>query len=329
MQGIVRLTVLRMLFNAPTIVLVETSSPLTPREPVRGLSMLTLLVVLMEICVLYCAWYTARWALRGNGMAPRHLSERERKVLTTMQSDSIHRELLNRGEASRRYQERQKVLYEQLWASIGGPTNEASPPRTLDPLIPAHVRFAANVVGEYDAERERPGVFVDCLYRPSSDLPYPQEEIRRCCEFLISIADVAPAGAGYDREAIAGERDALGVALFSLDYFVDLPADEIPRRNAQNLAFVKRKSQVMTTASAKPQPGDIVAGTGVGKEECVNQVIGIGDNDQWIILTSSQTPMQVVHNAELSRWDQVEVIASAAASWLRITPPAGFGKLSS
>ena len=72
-----------------------------------------------------------------------------------------------------------------------------------------------------------------------------------------------------------------------------------------------------------------VAGTGVGKEECVNQVIGIGDNDQWIILTSSQTPMQVVHNAELSRWDQVEVIASAAASWLRITPPAGFGKLSS
>lgn len=290
--------------------------------------MLNLIVVLMEICVLFCAWYTARWALRGDGLSARHLSETERKALTTMQSDSIHRELLNRGEATRRYQERQKVLYEQLWGSIGGPTNEGSPPRTLNSLIPAHVRFAANVVGEYDAERERPGVFADCLYRPSSDLPYPQDEIRRCCEFLISIGDLTPIDAGYELEAIAGERDAFGVALFSLDYFVDLPAGEIPRRNAQNLAFIKRKSQVMTTASAKPQPGDVVAGMGVGEEECVNQVIGVGDNDQWIILTSSQTPRQVVHNAELSRWDQVEVIASAAASWLRLTPPAGFSEVS-
>lgn len=290
--------------------------------------MWNLFVVMMELCVLWCAWYSTRWALRTNRLASRNLSEDERCVLATMHSESIHRELLHRSEEAGRYRERQKSLYDRLWMSINGAGTESAPPQALDSSIPSHIAFAVNVVGDYDADRERPGVFADCLYRPCSDLPYPHEEIRRCCEFLISIAETVPGTSGDERDAIAAERDALGVALFSLDYFLDLPAGEIPRKNAQNLAFVKRRHKGIPEAPLKPRPGDVVARSVAGAEtECVNQVIGIGQNDQWIVLTSSLTPMRVRHNAELSRWEQVEVIAAAAASRLKITPSAEFAAL--
>lgn len=76
-----------------------------------------------------------------------------------------------------------------------------------------------------------------CLYRPVSELPYPPAAIRRCCEFLIEIADTETGSSEQDHELLAKEREALGLALFSLDYFLDLPANEIPRRKLENLAY--------------------------------------------------------------------------------------------
>jgi hypothetical protein len=60
------------------------------------------------------------------------------------------------------------------------------------------------------------------VVRPS-DRHHLAADIRRCCEFLIGIADAATGSSYPDHELLAKEREALGLALFSLDYFVDRP----------------------------------------------------------------------------------------------------------
>src|SRR4029078_824820 len=139
--------------------------------------------------------------------------------------------------------------------------------------------LALSVVGDYDAAREEPGAFSDCLYRPVSDLPYPQGAIRRCCEFLIGIADGNPASFNGDHSQLVNERDALGVALFSLDYFLDLPASQIPRKKQENIAmehqFIRRVRQPV-----KPSRGVLVRRSGSLVKESVSEVIGVNDSDE-------------------------------------------------
>jgi len=45
----------------------------------------------------------------------------------------------------------------------------------------------------------------------------------------------------------------------------------------------------------------------------VAEVVGLGANDEWIVLTISGSSIQVVRNAEPGKWDEVSVIASAPA----------------
>jgi hypothetical protein len=259
---------------------------------------------------------------RAVTLGPRYPSEKERRVVATMKSKGIRRELENRSAADHEHEERQQLAYWQLWRSIQSVAGETIPPEVLDRSVPDHITLALSVVGDFDAAREEPGAFSDCLYRPVSDLPYPQGAIRRCCEFLIGIADDDPASFNGDHDQLVKERDALGVALFSLDYFLDLPANEIPRKKLENLAlehqYVPRPRQ-----PAKPSPGDVVMRSGSLVAESVSEVIGVGDNDEWMVLTSSGASMQIVRGTEPGKWEEVKVIAPAEAPWLTLTPPGG------
>lgn len=286
--------------------------------------------------------YASVWAVRRT-MKPgvRYPTRKERRNIDTMRREGIRRELENHSAAPLEHEERQQLAYWRLWRSIQPAAGEGIPPKILDPSVSEHVTLALSVVGDYDAAREDPGAFADCLYRPVSDLPYPQAAIRRCCEFLISIADADPvAGADPDagidpvadpdpdslevtHELLANEREALGLALFSLDYFLDSPANEIPRRKLDNLAYVRHKYPAGLTPLAKPRPGDMVIRSGSGMTEYVNQIIGVCDNDEWMVLTNSGASMQVKRSAELGKWDELKVIAPAAAAWLTLTPSAG------
>lgn len=259
---------------------------------------------------------------RAVTLGPRYPSEEERRVVARMKSEGIRRELANRSAAEHEHEERQQLAYWQLWRSIQSVAGETIPPEVLDQSIPDHISLALSVVGDFDAAREEPGAFSDCLYRPVSDLPYPPGAIRRCCEFLIGIADGDSDSFNGDHDQLVQERDALGVALFSLDYFLDLPASEIPRKKLENIAFehqfVSRLRQPV-----KPNPGDLVTRSGSLVTESVSEVIGVSDNDEWMVLTSSGASMQVVRSSQPGKWDEVKVIAPAEASWLTLTPPSG------
>jgi hypothetical protein len=260
---------------------------------------------------------------RPRGRVPHYAPEEERRIIAALQGDSIERRLANRSAEAVERDERQELAYWQLWRMIRPADTGAIPPKTLDPLVPAHVTLALTVVGDYDAAREEPGAFSDCLYRPMSDLPYLPGDIRRCCEFLIGIAD-AETGSSYpDHELLAKEREALGLALFSLDYFVDRPACEIPRQKLENLGYGRRESAAQTDSPLKPGAGDVVVTHGSGLTEFVSEVIGVGDNDEWMVLTTHGSSMRVVYNAELAQWEEVQVVAPAEASWLTLTPSGG------
>src|SRR5687767_14768926 len=174
---------------------------------------------------------------RAGGRVPHYAPEEGRRIIAALQGDSIERQLANRSLEAVERDERQELAYWQLWRMIRPADTGAIPPKTLDPLVPAHVTLALTVVGDYDAAREEPGAFADCLYRPVSDLPYPPAVIRRCCEFLIRVADSDTASCGQNHDLLAREREALGLALFSLDYFLNLPASDIPREKLENLAY--------------------------------------------------------------------------------------------
>jgi hypothetical protein len=253
---------------------------------------------------------------------PRYPSEDERRVVALMKSEGIRRELANRPVLKHEHEERQQLAYWQLWRSIQSVAGETIPPEVLDQSVPDHIALALSVVGDYDAAREEPGAFSDCLYRPVSDLPYPQGAIRRCCDFLIGIADGDAASFNGDHDQLVKERDALGVALFSLDYFLDVPASEIPQERLENLLleyhYVGKSRQM-----AKPGPGDVVIRSGSLAEESVSEVIGVGDNDEWMVLTSSGASMQVVRGTEPGKWNELKVIAPAQAPWLTLTPSGG------
>jgi len=259
---------------------------------------------------------------RAVTLGPRYPSEEERRIVARMKSEAIRRELANRSAEEHEHEERQQRAYWQLWRSIQSVPGETIPPEVLDRSVPDHISLALSVVGDYDAAREEPGAFSDCLYRPVSDLPYPQGAIRRCCEFLIGIADGNPASFNGDHSQLVNERDALGVALFSLDYFLDLPASQIPRKKLENIAmenqFITRLRQPV-----KPSPGDLVRRSESLVKESVSEVIGVSDSDEWMVLTTSGASMQVVRGSEPGYWNEVKVIAPAEASWLTLTPPSG------
>jgi len=250
-------------------------------------------------------------------------SEKERRVLATLRSQSIRRELANRSAPPLEHEERQQLAYWRLWRSIRHAAGEAFPPEQLNPSVWEHVSLALSVVGDYNIAREEPGPYVDCLYRPVSDLPYPQSAIRRCCEFLIEISDAHPASIDDDRELLAIKRDVLGVALFSLDYFLDASADELPREKGDNLAYVQRRKLAAPAPQSKPGAGDLIITRTPGVTVLVNEVIGVGENDEWMVLTKSGASMQVRRSAASGSWEEVSVVAPAAASWLTLTPSAG------
>jgi hypothetical protein len=247
-----------------------------------------------------------------------------RRDVDVPDKESPQSDVANRPGVDVEHDERQQLDYWRLWRLIRPGHALGIPPALLDPSVPEHVTLALTVVGDYDAAREQPGAFGACLYRPVSQLPYPSGSIRRCCEFLIGIADGEPGSSAGDRELLAPERDALGVALFSLDYFLDVPASEIPREKLENLAYGHAKQNLTASMpAAKPSAGEVVIRHGSGDTDYVSEVIGVGDNEEWIVLTSSGSSMQVVRSAESGKWDEVNVIAPAEASWLTLTPPGG------
>ncbi len=279
---------------------------------------------LLHSSIVRRVWYAPVWAIRNLRSGPRYLSVGERQLLSGMHGESIRRELESRSASPREYEQVQRRAYAHLWTSKSPlDPDEATPPDVLDRSLPAHVAFALSVVGDYDATRESSAAFADCLYRPVSDLPYPQLEIRRCCEFLIGIADDERASLSGDHSLLVNERDAIGFALFSLDYFLDLPAAEIPRQKLKNLAFARHRFVDRAKSSPTPSPGDAVALSASGLSERVAQVVGVCDNGEWMVVTSSGISMQVTSSDDRGAWKEVTVIAPLAAAWLSLTPPAG------
>lgn len=255
-------------------------------------------------------------------------SDSERRIVATMHRDSIRRELANRTAAAQVHEERQEQAYWQLWRLVRSAGVGAIPPQILDASIPDHVTLALSVVADFDEAREEPGSFEESLYRPVSSLPYSPAVIRKCCEFLIGIADSPATSYGGDRDLLVKERDALGLALFSLDYFLDLPASEIPRRKLENMETVKQQYLAGSTAPPKPVEGDVVVRSGVHLTDHVDQVIGVSENDEWMVLTRSGSSMQIVRGAG-GKWSEVQTIVPRAASWLDLTPPSGMPSLGS
>lgn len=228
----------------------------------------------------------------GVGLKPglRSPSDGERRVAVAMQRESIQRELGNRSPLPLECEEPQQLAYWRLWRLLRSDATAAIPPEVLDASVPEHVSLALTIVGEYDAAREDPGEFADCL---------------------------------YNRELLAKERDALGLALFSLDYFLDSPASGIPREKFENLEYVKHRQPTVSVAAVDPHPGDVIIRSGFGETDHVDQVIGVCDNDEWMVLTSSGNSMQIVRNGEPGKWDEVMVVAPEVASWLTLTPSGG------
>jgi hypothetical protein len=217
--------------------------------------------------------------------------------------------------------ERQQLAYWHLWRLIRPVYAAPMPPSILDGTIPEHVTLALTVVGDYDAVRDKPGAVGCSLYRPVSDLPYPPASIRRCCEFLIAIAEGEVPASKSDRELLANEREALGLALFSLDFFGDgQPADLTHTNNA---AVGAQQGVPEPRAAVTPSEGDVVIRAESGSTDYVSDIIGLGDNEEWIVLTRSGASIQVVRNAKTGEWDEVSVIAPAPASWLTLTPSGG------
>jgi len=217
--------------------------------------------------------------------------------------------------------ERQQLAYWHLWRLMRPVDAAPMPPSILDGSVPEHVTLALTVVGDYDAVREKPGALTDGLYRPVSDLPYPPASIRRCCEFLIAIAEGEVPASKSDRELLENEREALGLALFSLDFFGDGRPTDTTHQN--DLANGKQNGLSGPTAVKKPSEGDVVTRSRSGETDYVGDVIGLGDNDEWIVLTRSGSSIQVVPNAKTGEWDEVNVIAPAPARWLTLTPSGG------
>jgi hypothetical protein len=215
--------------------------------------------------------------------------------------------------------------YRRLWRSVRGSISDLVPPASLDASVPEHLTFALAVVGDYDAAREDAGVFADCLYRPASQLPYPSDGIRSCCELLIRIAD-ADRGHAADRQLLLEEREALGLALFSLDYFLEVPAEEIPRQKLENLDL-RQRYLARSQESTKPHQGDVVCRCDGLHTDTVADVIGLSDKNEWMVLTGNGSSVQVVRGPQPGQWDEVKEIVAAAVSWLKLTPPTGIQQL--
>ena len=250
-------------------------------------------------------------------------SDRERRIVAKMHSDGIRRELANRAAAAQAHEERQEQAYWELWRLIRSPRSGPIPPQILDPLNEDHVSLALSIVADFDEARERADAFAEYLYRPVSSLPYSPAVIRRCCEFLIQIADSPPPSFNGDSALLVRERDALGLALFSLDFFLDLPASEIPKQKLENAKYLKEQYLAGSAPPPKPAEGDMIYKTGRLKDY-VDVVMGVSENDEWMVVTKSGSSMQIVRSGEAGKWNEVAAAApSAAASWLDLTPPFG------
>ena len=222
------------------------------------------------------------------------------------------------------HDERQQLAYWHLWRLIRPVDAAPMPPSSLDPGVPEHVTLALTVVGDYDAAREKPGAAGDAVYRSVMELPYPPASIRRCCELLIRIADGEPGSSADDREMLAKEREALGLALFSLDFFVEgNPSDAHHHHHEKDLTNGVSENVPEPPPTEKPTDGDVIIRSGSGETDYVSEVVGLGDNEEWIVLTISGSSVQVVRNAATGRWEEVHVIDPAPARWLTLTPSGG------
>lgn len=231
------------------------------------------------------------------------------QMIAAMKAEDLRRELAKPTEPLPAHEEEQQTAYWSLWRSIRSPALSTIPPAVFDGYIPEHVSLAMTVVGDFDSIREKPDASADSLYRPAAVLPYPKDVIKRCCEFLIQLADTGAPSRNADHALLANERDWLGLALFSLDYFVDANATEVAGKSNAD--------------AVKPRPGDAIARRGTDEPEEVDQVIGLGDNNEWMVMTKSGASMQVTQSVSGHYWEEVAVVAPARAAWLTLTTPRG------
>lgn len=237
------------------------------------------------------------------------------QVIAAMKAEDLRRELAKPTELIAAHEEEQQTAYWSLWRSIRSSALSTIPPAQLDGYLPEHVSLAMSVVGEFDSVREKPDASADSLYRSVALLPYPKDVIRRCCEFLIQLADEGSPSFNADHALLANERDSLGIALFSLDYFVDSRSSEVAVRSDADIV--------------KPKPGEAIARRGTDEPEEVDQVIGLGDNNEWVVMTKSGASLQVTQSMSGNYWEEVTVVAPARAAWLNLTPPLGVPRLDS
>jgi hypothetical protein len=237
------------------------------------------------------------------------------QTIAAMKAEDLRRELSKPIESLPPHEEAQQTAYWSLWRSIRSTALSTIPPAVLDGYIPEHVSLAMSVVGDFDSVREKPDASGDSLYRPAALLPYPKDVIKRCCEFLIQLADSGSPSFNADHALLATERDSLGLALFSLDYFIEPKGSEVA---GQSLAD-----------PVKPQPGDVITRRGTDEREEIDQVIGVGDNNEWMVMTKSGSSMQVTQSTSGSYWEEVTVVAPARSAWLTFTPPLGMPSLDS
>jgi hypothetical protein len=255
--------------------------------------------------------------MRRATAAPGPLDDRARQAVQDRVRSAVPTPLA----AAEEHDERQQLAYWHLWRLIRPVDAAAMPPSILDPAVPEHVTLALTVVGDYDAAREQPGPAADSIYRSVSELPYPPASIRRCCELLIRIADGEAGSSSDDREMLEKEREALGLALFSLDFFVD--GNPSGAHHRKNLANGERENVPEPTPTTRPTDGDVIIRSGLGETDYVSEVVGLGDDEEWIVLTITGASIQVVRNAASGQWEEVNVIDPAPARWLTLTPSGG------
>lgn len=97
-----------------------------------------------------------------------------------------------------------------------------------------HYKFAEKIVYEYGVVLGNPGNYTQCIYRPSSLLPYPKKFITRSLEFNIDYLNNENKifSTPENKENMLG---TLRGGLAYLDNFLDVNEDELPIETVPNL----------------------------------------------------------------------------------------------
>lgn len=105
--------------------------------------------------------------------------------------------------------------------------------------------------GEVISDRENS--FASCMYRPTSHLPYPKATIRTALQTLLDYVEGRKDSLFLEPEIRTRKTaETIGVALASLDTFIDVPESDLPRDPIQNLRVGATIAAESRTSAASP-----------------------------------------------------------------------------